>query len=507
MSSTRRATGNGPLRQERFASSPEFERGLMANLVATRCSVLDRAEDRELIWFLQLLSHKGGGLKKLAAEFCQRYPQHLATDSMRRIGNKPGQVYSASQVRAVRAEIPDARFDYPLAGEFDLDSESLSPSHRESYPASIFAERCRMAAADGLEKHLACLCLDPALSVADGHPWYFPRLVSTLRGFQPEWTTGQNLVAITSIGTQVFDALDYALESRRLVLIDGQARIGKTFAAKAWCAAHPGRARYIEVPSTNDDIGFYRAIAMGLGVSVALRSKAQELRQRIEETLQAGDLAVVFDEAHYLWPQSHYRAATPGRVNWLMTALVNRGVPTALLTTPQFMRSQKETETRTCWTSEQFIGRIGHYEKLPGVLTAADLEAVAHALLPDGDALSIEALVLYAQSSAKYLAGIETAVCRAQFIAQREQRTKMTFADIKRAIRENVIPSDSTFAGAMQAVAAPARKRALRVPAIPLQPDFMVRHLMPVAGRSEASRPPVNRIDRAREPDLAEVEA
>ena len=47
-----------------------------------------------------------------------------------------------------------------------------------------------------------------------------------------------------------------------------------------------------------------------------------------------------------------------------MTALTNNGVPVALITTPQFMRSQKEIELRTCWTGEQFTGRIFHYQKL-----------------------------------------------------------------------------------------------------------------------------------------------
>ena len=63
MSNTRHGIEGGEFRQERFASSREIERGLMANLVAKRCSVLEHAKDRELIWFMQLLSHQPGGIK------------------------------------------------------------------------------------------------------------------------------------------------------------------------------------------------------------------------------------------------------------------------------------------------------------------------------------------------------------------------------------------------------------------------------------------------------------
>ena len=124
-----------------------------------------------------------------------------------------------------------------------------------------------------------------------------------------------------------------------------------------------------------------------------------------------------------------------------MTALVNYGVSVALVTTPQFTRAQKVVEKRTHWASEQFIGRIAHYQKLPDGLNEHDLKAVARSLLPEGDRKSIETLVAYAQASAKYLAGIEAVVRRARFLATKENRTKVLFADIKEAIQESAILS------------------------------------------------------------------
>jgi hypothetical protein len=243
--------------------------------------------------------------------------------------------------------------------------------------------------------------------------------------------------------------LDYTLESRRMTLIDGLARTGKTFSAKAWCSQRPGRVRFVEVPSTNDEIAFYRAIAKALGVTSRLTAKAQELRLRIEETLQSGQLGLVLDEAHYLWPNQIDSRSLPSRVNWIMTALVNKGVALCLITTPQFLKNQRALENRTRWTSEQFIGRIGHYQKLPDSLSEADLAKVAQALLPEGEAKAIELLVCYAKGSAKYLAGLDAVVARARYLARKQQRDQVQVGDLKAAIRESVIPSDSALALAL----------------------------------------------------------
>ena len=306
------------------------------------------------------------------------------------------------------------------------------------------------AAVTELEKDIARLCLDPAVKLEKFFVWYFPSLVNSLREYMRQWIAKQEASrVVTQLGKQVCETLDYCLESHCMAMIDGLARTGKSFSAKAWCDSHPGVARYVQVPSSSDDIGFFRAIAKSLGVSINLNSKAQQLRDRVEEVLQRGGLILVLDEAHYLWPQSNYREALPARVNWLMTALVNHDVPVALITTPQFIRTQKRIEQRTSWTSEQFIGRIGHYEKLPDSLSAGDLSLVAKFLLPEGDAKTIELLTVYAQSSAKYLAGIDAVVRRSKYLAQKEGRVRVAGLDVKRAIKESVIPSDSALAQAM----------------------------------------------------------
>ncbi len=105
MSSTRHAENGSPFRQERYASSPEFDQGLKANLVAKRCGALPR-EDRDLLYFLLLLSHREGGIAKVASQICANYPHAFATSTMRRLGVKTGQVYSAEEVRKIRLDFP-----------------------------------------------------------------------------------------------------------------------------------------------------------------------------------------------------------------------------------------------------------------------------------------------------------------------------------------------------------------------------------------------------------------
>lgn len=138
-----------------------------------------------------------------------------------------------------------------------------------------------------------------------------------------------------------------------------------------------------------------------------------------------------------------------------MKALVDYNVPAALSVTEQFFRSQRAIEAATCWTSGQFTGRIGHFEKRPGSLTRDDLQTVARAFSPTGDARAIEGLVEYANRSKQYLAGIEHVAARARFLASREELENVTCADIRCAVKESVIPSDAAISAAKQATQTP----------------------------------------------------
>jgi hypothetical protein len=78
-----------------------------------------------------------------------------------------------------------------------------------------------------------------------------------------------------------------------------------------------------------------------------------------------------------------------------------------------------------------------------------DLRAVAHGLLPEGDATSIETLALYADTSTKYLAAIAHAVRKARHLARQHGRDKVIPADVRAAIEGSVLPSDAALAKAL----------------------------------------------------------
>jgi hypothetical protein len=421
MSSTRYAQAGSPLRQERFASS--LKQGLLANLIAKRCATLDRVESKAAVWFAQWRSWQPGGLVKLLREM----RQSLGV----------------------------------LAVESDSEPEYV----------------------EGIER----MCLDPQCTVDGAHDEFDEATVykedwEQLEAYREKWITDLPAHVETSIGRRVASALEYAQQTRTLTLIDGPARIGKTFAARAYCEESGGLARYVEVPCSNDESSFFRAIGKSLGVSSSLRLKAAEMRARVEEVLQAGDLMLVMDEAHYLWPQQWRPYASPFRVNWINTALVNHKVPVALVTTPQFYASQQRVEKLTEWRSEQFIGRIGHPVRLPNRLGRADLVKVAKALLPGAADAAWEAMAVYADVSKKHLASIEAIAKRAAWLASQDGKQSATAAYVRRAMKESVMPSDTALAESL----APARQA---------RRNTFARPPREARGYAAATRPSIPMVD------------
>ena len=277
---------------------------------------------------------------------------------------------------------------------------------------------------------LESFCLDPH--------FFSDEILESVLAYRAECIAAQPATVETEISRRVVDALEYAQRNRCLVLVDGMARIGKSFSTRAWCQRSAGLVRYVQTPATNDDQSFFRAVALALGVSASLKLKAVELRSRVEETLAGSGLMLVLDEAHYLWPGYLRGYALPSRINFVMTQLVNQGVATAFIITPQFHQAQARIEKLTGWTSEQFLGRIGHLEKLPDRLERKDLLAVAGALLPDSDAKTLGAVAAYAELSQKHLASIESIATRAAWLAQKDRREIVTSGDVAKAVHESL---------------------------------------------------------------------
>jgi hypothetical protein len=181
-------------------SDPEYAdlRGLNGTAVAAKAALLSDKRKRSLLYFLQALSLREGGLRRIAREIIGMFPERIGTPSMHKCGTKPDQIYTADQVRKVRVELfgdDPATTEYygrdkfplrrewerqpaPYMHEFDRTAEAKAAiehakalnAQREadakkaplSYPAAAFVEECRERIGE-LEQLLAEICINPRL--------------------------------------------------------------------------------------------------------------------------------------------------------------------------------------------------------------------------------------------------------------------------------------------------------------------------------------------------------
>jgi hypothetical protein len=199
------------------------------------------------------------------------------------------------------------------------------------------------------------------------------------------------------------------------------------------------------------------------------------------------NLLLVLDEAQRLWPQyNSNRYSYPTRITWVMT-MANAGVPIAMISTPQFIEIQKGVE-RNGWNSRQLTGRLRHYEPLLGELSHEDLTGVARAVLPEANKDVLKALAIYARSSARYLAAIDSIAARARYLAMKDERATATTADVQKAMKESVIPADSNLQSAL-AKGQSAKRIKNSSPYVPLTPETIPQrpnNFLPPSDRSIA---------------------
>ncbi len=389
-----------------------------------------------------------GGIGWLEAEIRRRFADRICTRTMREIGCQPGRIYNAEEVTRVRDEIPvspevfllnsDWRDRVMIFGRCDVGNAS------DSYPASAFSDVCREMAAELLGTWLTDACLhDEPLKA----PGWMPDLLECLEAMSRQSTgSDPDPIVPTAVTRAVNSSLDYSQRQGCLTLVWGKARIGKTYSARAWVARSGGLARFVEVPSSSDVLTLLRAVAAALGIRGCERQQQSQLRAQIMETLQSGDLMLVLDEAHRLWPQAGAYRCHPRRVEWLME-IVNTGTPVALLGLGDFF-SRMAVVTESGWSSEQFLGRLKHSQELPP-LCQEDLAAVAEALLPSVNQVGHRIISNYALVSGRCLGGVEAMVLRARFIASERGRLEVTAADVKAAYQDGMVPSDSALAAAL----------------------------------------------------------
>ncbi len=200
--------------------------------------------------------------------------------------------------------------------------------------SSELAEQFNMDATQ-LQCELERLCLDPDFgfkNITGSRD-----LVVVIEKYRQKLNkTVSHDLAETSIKRQIFDCLDYALDEKAFVIIEGDSRMGKTVSAQNWCEQHQGEAIYIKLEPCADEKSFFRTIARAIGTSYSAGRKSIEIRHRIEDALHLTKQLLVIDEAHYIHNLARRPSSEPRKLEWLRSSLIDKGVPIALISTPQW---------------------------------------------------------------------------------------------------------------------------------------------------------------------------
>jgi DNA transposition AAA+ family ATPase len=448
MSSTRYASDNdAPLQQQRWASNPDLSTSVSALIAAKRIALLENAELRNLLWFIQWRSLQPRGLRRLAEELLETFPERLGTPTSRRLRLRPGRKLSRSQTIQLRKDFPGG---FTLRGELIDHDDDLLDIHAEPkyahdaptfYRSDDFLKEIARDSQD-LHEHLLQLCVNPDLPLEPetAGVWYFDDLLGALRELESSAGNDCEVLADTEINRQLNAALDFCFRRRRMVLIEGKAGVGKTAAVKAWCHRSNGLARYVEVPSSNDDRSFFSAIAESLGVARGASQNGQQIKLKVEEALRISGLMLVFDESQFLWPQYIRPQGIPARIQWIKT-IFDAGTPIALVALPKFSEWQGLYAKRTLWEAEQLERRVNRKVLLADAHSENDLLKIARAKHPTGGKTSWMLLVGYARSAtSKQASAITEALESALDIAQQDGREVSTYEDIYAAVRLDFEP-------------------------------------------------------------------
>ncbi len=397
--------------------------------MAAKAQLYLSGRKRNLLFFLQAMSLRDGGMRQLARDLFKEFPERIGSITMH-AGKTKSYAYAAAVTIAGELGIDhcdiwscgDEKAEHEhenILRAFSSRDEPDKPLRfsaeykralRGKVDAELFRANCR-SREEQLSRFLVDVCINPRLPIKfwSDEDWlaeleaerasekvadfetlkpraasvpYFKDIIDALVEFQERYTKMVTAdFVMTSVAKVIFGTLDHALRGRRkMTIIEGLAGAGKTAAVEVWCAAHQGQVRYVTLSAITHKTGFFQRLATAIGLAACNR-KTTETQVRVEDFFKRTGLMLVIDEAHYLFPQHQRSSSNPELVDWVNTALVNQGVPVVLVCTDQFVKLKSRIEKQTGWTSEQLEHRVKRYVKLPQIATREDLQAVVTKLL------------------------------------------------------------------------------------------------------------------------------
>ena len=458
--STRRQNFSGPISQERYMSSAEFSelRGISGVAVSARAAVLLSAAKRDLVWFIQGLSLADGGLRHVAKELVEMFPDRITAENTSLALCRESPVFRDANISFIdrhHQNLEEYLIDLCINPRIHFSAPGEPSGVSEIEEESAIEENPELSRGDFKNAKLN----------------YFRDIIGALFEYkQRHEARARKNFQLTAIGKTIWETLDYGLACRGMVLLDGLEGRGKTEAVKAWCALHLGLARFVSLKGITSKTTAFREIAKALGIASSYTRTAPEMQARIEDVLKRSKLMIVVDEAHFLFNQSRRMYIRPELVDWIDTAVCNRGIPIALVTTPQFIVCMTRAADQVEWNFRQFRRRVKRWKKLPAVNTDADIKSVARHVFPKANEQMISLIVGYALLSKRDLSAVGDVADEVRAMLGTDDLSKATQQHIHRAIHEFLLPSDKTFLEGMAAARSMVKKSGRR-PA-PMPPEL-----------------------------------
>ncbi len=526
--STRYQKTAGPLSQNRYMSSLEFSelRGVSGMAVRDRAALLLTKQKKEFIWWLQGLSLAEGGLKRVAFDLVEMFPDRIGTPIMHKEKIDSAKMYHGGLVESVEGSLGlrDMCFKKIVvpksgAGLIQLCQE-IALRRRNDPEATSRYNYNGEKVIPSLEEFMVDLCINPTIyfpapgeqtdfsSVEAGMAIdefselsrndfskaglpYFRDVVGALFEFKARRESeAREKFYLTAVGKIIWETLDYALASRNMVLLDGLEGRGKTQAVKAWCALHLGRARFVSLKGITSKTTTFREFARALGIASSYSRTATDMMERVEDVLKRSKIMLVVDEAHFLFNQSRRMYSLPELVDWIDTAICNHGIPIALVTTPQFITCMTRAADQVGWNYRQFRRRVKRWIKLPEKNTEQDIRAVARNVFKKADAGMINQITAYVLLSTRDLSAIGDVADEVRAMLGSDDLSMAKLEHVTRAIHEFQLPSDKAFLEGM-AVARSTGRKTIPKPAPPVMEDSSQETETSALSRQNAGTTPV----------------
>jgi hypothetical protein len=245
-------------------------------------------------------------------------------------------------------------------------------------------------------------------------------------------------VAETRVTRMVYEALDYCWQSKSLVPVTGTERFGKTESVRAYCNAHPGRARLVHLSSGNSMRSFLLSIAEALGLEFDCTAPSGRMEDSIRFCLVNSGLMLIFDEFQYVLPANISRLTPPARLNFIRREIVDRGLPCVIVATPQAQEKAIQNYVdKTKYAMGQWIGRVDMAFVLPEEYRFEDMVKVARVKFPAYPEKGVRLMAAKAMQSEQFLRILDTIANWSRFLANRAGRTDPSIADIERACADS----------------------------------------------------------------------